>query len=473
MINNDFLEHICNLLDLPQGQFPRLYLVGGAIRDQLLGKKTKDIDIVCRNAKIFSEFIAREKKATVVAFEKKAHEPCYRIIQWKNKGFVVDISEMRGNSINQDLALRDFTINAMAVEITIGGVLPVLIDPLGGRNDLKNNLIRLCSDHAIKDDPLRILRAIRFCSELGFTLEKDTEISIGRQASFLRESAPERVMSELIQIFGARNCISLIQKMDQLGLLEVVFPEIQPMKSCTQNTYHHQDVWKHSLSVLEHLEIILNHPEKFFEDSTHLVLEYLGKNDRIPLLKMAALFHDIGKPDTRAVSHESGKITFYGHDARGKEIISDLATRLKMSQKKRALLEMIAAEHLRVVSLSKSGVKKNTIIGFFRKLGDDALLPILLSMADMNSKMGPQVKESNQKAYLNWCRKIISEYFSSIKNQLARKNLINGKDLIKMGVAPGPEMGKILKKIREAQDSGDLRDRKQALDYAMKIKAML
>jgi poly(A) polymerase len=469
-MNEDILKHVRKLLETPQRQLPRLYLVGGVVRDWLLGKETKDIDIVCKNAKKISETVAGIKKAAVIAFEKKADEPCYRIIDRDHKEFVIDISEMRGDTINEDLKFRDFCINAIAMEIIPEGVSKTLIDPLGGQNDLKQGIIRLCSDHAIKNDPLRMLRAIRFSAELGFTIENDTAVSISEQAFRLKESAPERVMSEMLRIFTVPNCTPYIRKMDQLGLLEVVFPEIQPMKACTQNSYHHQDVWNHSVSVLENCETILIHPESYFGDQSCFVLDCLKKNDRLPLLKMAGLFHDIGKPSTRKINPESGRITFYGHDAKGKDILSHMAIRLKMSKKSRMFLEMLAAEHLHVVNLSEFGVKKSTIIRFFRGLGDDAVISIILSMADTKSKMGPSAIESKKKAHLDWCQKIIVEYFSSIKKQIEEKNLIDGQDLIKIGLVPGPKFGNILIKTRQAQDSGMLRNKQDALDF---IKLMI
>lgn len=468
-MKHNIIENINKWLGILHGEIPRLYLVGGVVRDCLLGKKTKDIDIVCRDAKKFSKNLAKAKNAAMVAFEKKANEPCYRIIDRENKEWVMDISEMRGDNINDDLQCRDFSINAMAMEIVPGHVSETMIDPLGGQNDLDKRLIRLCSDHAIKDDPLRMLRAFRFAAELGFAIEPNTELAIAQEALRLKESAPERVMAEMIRIFSVPNCSPYIWKMDQLGLLEVVFPEIQPMKACSQNSYHHQDVWNHSMSVLENCEIILNDLESFFGVQSQSIFDCLKKNDRFPLLKMAALLHDVGKPDTRKVNALSGRINFYGHDSRGRDILSQMAARMKMSKKSGTLLEILAAQHLHVVNLSKAGVKKTTITNFFRSLGDDAVLTIILSMADTRSKKGPSMVESEKNAYLDWCRKIIAEYFSSIKPMLEVKSLINGKDLIDMGILPGPEMGKILKQIREAQDSGQLKDREEALDFVKSI----
>jgi poly(A) polymerase len=472
-MTKDIIENIYKLLEMIGGEIPQLYLVGGAVRDWLLKKEIKDIDIVCRNAKKLTESIAGLKKMTVVAFEKKADEPCYRLIDRDINEITIDFMEMRGNNINEDLKCRDFTINAIAIEIIHENAEVTIIDPLGGQNDLEKRLIRLCSDHAIKDDPLRILRAIRFSAELGFTIENDTEVSIGQQTFLLKESAPERVMSEMLRIFAVPHCASYVRKMDQLCLLDVVFPEIRPMKGCTQNSYHRQDVWNHSMSVLENCEHILNNLEKYFGDQNSFILNYLRKKDRIPLLKIACLFHDVGKPYTRKLKPESGKVTFYGHGAKSKDILSDMALRLKISKKSRVLLETLAAEHLHVVNLAKFGVKKSTIIRFFRELGDDALLSIILSMADAQSKMGPSTIESEKKIYIDWCRKIVSEYFSFLKKQFEIKNLISGQDLIDLGLIPGPHMGKILKQTREAQDSGIFRNKQDALDFAKSIIAKI
>jgi poly(A) polymerase len=470
-MNIDSIENISKLLKTLGVEIPKLYIVGGAVRDWLLKKEIKDIDIVCRNAKKLTKSIADLNEMTVVAFEKKTDEPCYRLFNRDTNEITIDFVEMRGININEDLKCRDFTINAIAIEIIPGNSALTIIDPLGGQNDLKKRLIRLCSNRAIKDDPLRMLRAVRFSAELGFTIENDTELSIVQQAFLLNESAPERVMSEMIRIFAVPHSASYIRKMDQLYLLDIVFPEIRPMKGCTQSSYHHQDVWNHSMSVLENCEHILNNLEKFFGDQNPLILNYLRKKDRISLLKIACLFHDVGKPCTRELKPESGKVTFYGHDAKSKDILSDMALRLKISRKSRVLLETLAAEHLHVVNISKIGVKKSTVIRFFRKIGDDALLSIILSMADTQSKMGPSTRELEKKVYLDWCRKIVAEYFSFIKKQFAIKNLISGKDLINLGLVPGPYMGKILKQTREAQDSGIFRNKQDALDFAKSIIA--
>lgn len=456
---NRLLEWLGNL----KGQLPPLYLAGGVVRDLLLARPTKDIDIVCRNAEICSRTIARAKNATVVPFKKKVDVPCYRIVDCDDKTFVMDISEMRGNNIREDLEYRDFCMNAMAVEIARGAVAETLIDPLGGRNDIKRKIIRLCSDHAINDDPLRMLRAIRFSAELGFTLEKNTKSAIYQQAFRLKESAPERIMSELILIFNVGNCAGYIRQMDRLGLLAVILPEIQPMKGCIQNLYHHEDVWEHSLSVVEHIEHIINYPEPYFGEHSISVLRCLEKNHRLPMLKMAGLLHDVAKPVTRRKDPESGAVTFYGHDSKGSAILSEIAMGLKLSKKNRLLLEQLTAEHIHVVALSRPEVKKSTIIRFFRNLGDVAILSIVLSIADVLSKKGPLATESRKKSYLDWCRKTVSEYFVSIKNYLSRKDLIGGNDLIAMGISPGPEMGKILKKVREARDSGYLQNKADAV----------
>ncbi|MFO8083622.1 MAG: HD domain-containing protein [Desulfobacterales bacterium] len=463
------MDYIFKWFENLQSELPVMYLVGGAVRDWLLEKPTKDIDIVCRDAEKCSQIISRKKNVTVIPFKKKVDVPCYRIVDRDDKNFVIDISEMRGDNIYEDLKCRDFRMNAMAMEIKPGGISDVLIDPLGGQNDLRRKLISLCSDHAISDDPLRTLRAIRFSAQMGFAIGTNTQAAICHQAGRLKESAPERIMSELIRIFNISRSIDYIRLMDRLGLLEVVLPEIQPMKGCSQNLYHHQDVWEHSLSVLEVLETIVNDAGNYFGDHSFSVLHCLEKNNRLPILKMAALLHDVAKPVTRIQDPKSGKIAFYSHDAKGKLILYKVAVRLKMSQKNRVILEMLAGEHIHVVNLAKAGVKKGTIVRFFRKHGDDAVLLIILSMADSLSKKGPLATKERKKAYLDWCRNIISEYFVDIKKYLADNDLIDGNDLIQMGIAQGPRMGKILRKVRDARDSGMLQNKQDALVF---VKSM-
>ncbi len=331
---------------------PPLYLVGGIVRDYLLSRPGKDIDLMCQNAERFARKLAKTRDAAVVPFEKKADEPCYRVVDRQDQDIFLDIAEMRGETVFADMERRDFTINAMAIQIEPGGELRNVIDPLNGRGDLADKIIRVAGQSSIISDPLRILRGFRFAAELGFAIENKTLNIMRDNAQALANVAFERITVELLKIFNTDNPSVFVRQMDNMGILSIIFPEILPMKTCTQNSFHHLDVWNHSLAVLENCEYILNHPEEFFGIHSRKIRENLIINQRSALLKLTAMLHDVGKPATRGVNEETGRITFYGHDKEGKEIIADIACGLRISVQAQKFIQTLIEEHLHILNLS-------------------------------------------------------------------------------------------------------------------------
>jgi poly(A) polymerase len=458
-----------------EGLLPEVYIVGGVVRDLLLSRTPKDVDLVCKNAESLARQLAGARDAVVVPLEKKADEPCYRVVDRTNPEMSIDITELRGRNILEDLGRRDFTINAMAIKVKKGGALGDAIDPYQGAQDLERGIVRATGPDSFISDPLRILRAIRFAAKFDFEIDARTLAEMERTAGSIREVSAERIVSELLQILTTPRCAHSFRQMDRLGVLEVIFPEIGPMKGCTQNSFHHKDVWQHSLAVLENCETILNHLPEFLGDSSDAVLEDLEHHDRLALLKLAALLHDVGKPGVRQIDAQTGRITFYGHDQEGAGTVDRAARRLKVSNRARTFLCLLVAEHLHVLKLSEPEVKKSTRMRWFRKLKDKMLLDdavpiIILGMADIKGTLGVDSSEEDRTGHLEWSKRVIGEYFSAIKPELERKDLITGSDLLGLGMKPGPQMGVILKRIREARDEGEIHDREGAL---RKAKALL
>jgi len=442
---------------------PPIYLVGGIVRDYLLSRPGKDIDLMCQDAEKFARKLAKTRDAAVVPFEKKADEPCYRIVDRQDQDIFLDIAEMRGETVFADMERRDFTINAMAIQIEPGGELGSVIDPLNGRSALADKIIRVAGSRSIASDPLRILRGFRFAAELGFIIEDKTLNVMQENAQILANVAFERITVELLKIFNTDNPSFFVRQMDHIGIMSIIFPEILSMKTCTQNSFHHLDVWNHSLAVLENCEYILNNPEEFFGIYSQKIRENLMINQRSALLKLTAMLHDVGKPATRGVNEETGRITFYGHDKEGKEIIADIACRLRISLQAQKFIQTLIEEHLHILNLSKPGIKSVTKMKLFRKLKDDIIPLIILGISDIKGTLGPDSDEAGRRRHIEWSEKMISNYYEDIKKRIERPNLITGKDLIDMGIKPGPEMGQILRKIREAQDNGIIKDRDEAL----------
>ncbi len=450
-------------------EIPELYLVGGAVRDPLLGRKPKDVDLVCPRARLWAERLAAARDAALVSFDKDPRAACYRLVNRDDPKDVIDLSVLRGAGIEDDLALRDFTVNAMAVRMHAGGALGELVDPTGGRQDLETGVVRMVAPSAFAEDPLRMVRAFRLAGELGFVVAPETLSAVGRQARLLRGTAGERVRDELMRILGLDHSLPLLRSMDRSALLEVLLPEVRDMKGCTQNPFHHLDVWEHSLAVLEHAETIMDRPEDFFGPVADRVKDVLAASGRGPLLKLAALLHDVGKPLVRAVDSESGRITFYGHDGVGAQMAEAVSERLRMSGKERGILIRLVAEHMHVLDLSGPEVKRSTRMRWFRSMGDGVLPALILGMADRMAALGPDASEEARDAHLRWSREAAVEVLQRIRKGPERPPLVTGKDLLDLGLSQGPRVGEVLRAIQEAQDDGRVQGRGDALALAEEL----
>jgi poly(A) polymerase len=447
----------------PEVRFPVLYLVGGTVRDLLLGHQPEDIDLVCKDAKTLAYSLGRRRNAAIVHLEKKPSEPCYRLVDRENPENFLDIAEMRGESIYDDLARRDFTINAIAAEIRKGRSAGPLIDPFTGVGDIRSKSIKMTNRDSFISDPLRILRAHRFSAQLGFTIEQATREEMSKRHTLLSEVSGERITAELLLILNTSDSSSFVREMNGIGILDVLFPEIRSMKGCAQNGFHHQDVWEHSLLVTENCEKVLNNTSFYFGKWTEEVLKNLSENNRLPLLKLSSLFHDVGKPFTAGTNAETGRITFYGHEEKGATLVSEISERLKLSGRDRDYLVQLTAEHLYLLSLAGKDVRPATLVRWIRKMKENAVPAIILGMADAESFRGRESKEEWRRNFIEWSIKTVQEYYETIRKRLDSTSLVTGRDLISLGMEPGPEMGRILDILRTAQDTGEISTRGDAL----------
>jgi len=448
---------------------PPLYLVGGAARDHFLTRQIKDIDLACEDPARTAAILSKHHGAASVTLGTGKGTICHRVVSRQQPDDFIDVVEIRSGSIEHDLALRDFTINAIAIEITKQGTLGKVIDPLAGMHDLKRHSIRVVGPDAFKSDPLRTLRAVRFAAELQFAIEAVTFRSIREHSSLLSEISSERILAELLDIFQTYPAGPNARMMDDLGILEVIFPEIIAMKRCLQNQFHHLDVWNHSLAVLDTCEAIAADTRHFFPEFSDHVEDNLRGENRLPLMKMAALLHDAGKPATKTENVESGEIRFHDHDRKGGEIAAAIAGRLKMSIRDRDFFQTLVAEHMHILYLSRPDVKEKTILKWFRKLGDNIIPLIIIEMADSMNTLGPASSISEREAHLIWSKNMVREYYDKIRTKLRSKNIISGYDLLSLGMKPGPELGKVLAEIREAQDTGLILDTGDGIAMAEKL----
>jgi len=446
----------------------KIYLVGGTVRDLLMGRPPKDLDLVCRGAKDLAYEIADKRNAALVPLEKKPDEPCYRLVDRDDVSSFIDLAELRGMTIEDDLRQRDFTINAIAAEAGSSIDEIGLIDPLGGMEDIKGCVIRMTGSDVFRSDPLRILRAIRLQTFLGFSIEQGTEELMRDSAALLGSVSAERIMSEVFMILGQPDCSSSFRKMDSAGILNVVFPEILPMKGCSQNGYHHLDVWEHSLLVMENVGKILSEPTGYFGEHAGLVMGSLPPNGP-ELLKLTALLHDIGKPAVREIKQDTGRITFHGHDSEGAGIVKAMSGRLKLSGAHAEFIIRMVENHLRPIMLLSPKASDAARMRWFRKIGDGAVPALIIAMADVMSSQGPDSGEEYRREFVQRAGGAIIDYLQRIRNRILSAPLITGADLIAAGMEPGPVLGMVLRRVRAAQDTGTINSFDDAMNMVKKL----
>jgi poly(A) polymerase len=457
-------------------QSPRtqhLYLVGGTVRDLLLHCKPKDLDLVCRNAREFAYALTRGRNAAVIPMEKGQHRPCYRLVDREDHSNMLDITEMSGETICDDLGQRDFTINAIAIEVGECGSLGALIDPFHGAEDAKKGVIRMTNDHIFTSDPLRILRIFRFSAELDFTTEPSTREEMVKNAGLLKGVSIERIVAELLRILKTPRAAVTFKDMDRLGIIEILFPEIKPMKGFFAGGFIRRSLWEHSLLSIEYCERIINDLPGYFEPWDGEIALHLEQDNLLPLLKLAALLHDIGKPSTKSLDYAQKRDSFPVHNGHGEGIINAISGRMKLSNRDRKLLVLLAEEQPNVQRHAHEEDSQKAEIRWFRKLGEQAVAILVLAIADTLASGENEPAEKCRERYFAHLKGLVCEYYSVLKKKLGTRNLITGGDLIGLGMVPGPELGRILELVRDAQDADEITTYEEAAEMAKKLISWL
>ncbi len=441
---------------LKKGQWKGAYIVGGSVRDLLLGRTPMDYDIaVSGDAKRFAKRLAEKTNGHYVELGKD-QQTIYRVVVDK---VIFDLSPVNGATIEEDLKNRDFTINAMAYSISSREI----IDCLGGRQDLKNKNIRMISRSVFALDPVRLIRAYRMGAALKYVIEPRTVAAIKADAGLISNSAGERIRTELFKILEATESKSYILQMADSGLLFVVFPEISTLKACTQNRYHRFDVFEHTLQAFYHLENILENQDKYLPPLSD-PNDQLTETIRAVLLKYSILLHDIGKPAARTEDGH-GNVHFYGHGKKSADMLKHINQRLKLSNHDADYTDFIVRNHIRPLYLfnahQQNKIKPKAITRFFMKCGGRTPDLLLHALADIKGK-GVENNGRNA-AFIDFAKKMTAHYYLDFKPQRTKPPLITGTDLINtFGLKPSPLFKKILTRVEEARLAGSIHDRKEA-----------
>jgi poly(A) polymerase len=443
------------------------YLCGGTVRDLLLNRPFRDVDVVLPE-RVF---------AVAQLFRSKINAPYFVLDKERQVARVVcgggnwDFSGYRNHTIEGDLQKRDFTINAMAIEwrdFYPNQSVDKRIDPYAGFRDLQQKIIRTVTQESLTEDPLRMLRAFRIQAELDFEIRPEVFAQIEQIHSLIQDVAEERITEELDRILLQPDSEKAWRILSGSSLFDSLFPELRPMKGCEQGGYHHLDVWQHTILALEYFEDLLLRLEEFFPDHAQFLNEYLessaGTLERRRLLKWGLLLHDIGKPATQELK-EPERFRFHGHDHAGSDLAEKLLKRLKFARRDIQTITMIVEHHLRPLNLFNSDVRD--YYKFFRAAGMEAIGTILIAYADMSSAKGPLADASRMDEFRSLMNDLFRYYREEYYPTVNTPELIKGRDLmVVFQMKSGPLMGQVLKEVREAQLSGQLKTREQALDFA-------
>ncbi len=471
-------ELLSRILQYIRGNSVEVYLVGGYIRDKILGRARKDVDLVVAGD---IEKYGRELADTLGGSFFLLGDKEVARIAVENKGLrKIDVCPLQGR-IEDNLKLRDFTVNSLAVdakELAKRTVSVPIMDVTGGLRDLKDKKISAISSEIFKKDPLRVIRAVRFSVELGFDIEFKTVSCLKKSARLINDVSVERCQQELFLIFSLPDSYRAIELLDELGVIELILPEVKEIKGVTQNDYHHLDVWNHTLLALKNLEMILANLKETFPDEgeqifKHLNQSFQGEFTRIVPLKFAALLHDVGKPRTRSVdstgmAQPCTRVHFYHHSEVGSKMAKEICRRLKISKDGAKIVSKLTAEHMKVGYLSKEErLTDKAIRRFLKDCGDETIEILLLSLADRRATLGSLSTMESLNRHENFIKKVMKIYLSVVENP--QPPLVTGYDLTKgLNLEPGELIGELLEEIKEARAEGIVSTKKEALGFAEK-----
>jgi poly(A) polymerase len=422
---------------------------------------------------------------------KTARDQELRGIEWH-----FDFCSFAGD-IKSDLARRDFTVNAMAVELSqfvaaatatrlssrksataAAGKRPALklVDPFSGKEDLRGKIVRKVSEQIFEADAARLLRAVRLAADLDFTIEPDTESLIRRYSQAITEVAGERVREELLRLLTRPRATYYLRYLDKLGLLLALIPELAESKGVEQPTVHFWDVFDHSLQTVAAVEFLLRESDWEYSNEDmlttapwsdaidrHLSQEVSSGSNHKVLLKLGGLFHDVAKPMTKSID-DTGRARFLGHTKQGAAMTANILERLRFSNRETRLVESLVYHHLRPVQMANDELPtQRAIYRYFRDTGEAGIDILLLALADYLASRGPLASMEEWRKHCQLINYILAEHDRQQAEILPVK-LIDGDDIMNtFDLAPGSLIGRLLTMVNEAHASGDLSTREEAL----------
>jgi poly(A) polymerase len=477
-------------------------LVGGAVRDLLLGRPIHDWDFVVeRDAIRLARAAADRLDAAFFVLDEERDTGRVVVRNADGTRTFLDLAVRRGPDWLADLEVRDFAVNAMALPL---GTSEALLDPFNGQADLNAKLVRAVTEHSLRDDPARLMRAVRLTGELGFEIEPQTAMWIRRDAPLLVNISAERVRDELSKLLAQPDALTGVRRMDDLGLLAQVLPETATLRDVQQSRPHHWPVLEHTLFALGALERIVatgvtlipvpspsegegsrgvSAPEFVWDDvkrtladfreplAAHLAQPLGDERPALVALKLAALLHDCAKPQTLTVDGD-GRTHFYGHEEVGAPIAAERVHVLRFNNSEVERVRIVIAHHMRPQQLADAptGVTRRAAYRFFRDTGAAGVDVLLLALADHVATHGLEVQLERWGRRIKAVKELLTQYWARLADDVAPAPLVSGSDLMaELGLRPGKRVGELLEAIREAQAAGEIATREEALALAKNL----
>ncbi len=469
-------------VDILRARQTEAYLVGGAVRDFLLGRENIiDLDyVIPGDGLAVARHVADILGAAFYPLDAErgtGRVVCHATETDSPSRFYLDFASFRGEDLGTDLLDRDFTVNAIALNLD---KTLQLVDPAKGGDDLKTGQIRAVSRSSFRRDPVRVLRAVRQAIDYGFSVENETAQLVRQAAGMLPLISPERQRDELLKLLNTPTPGTAIQMLHQLEVLPHILPEVAAMVSVTQSPPHHLDVFDHTTAAMDiWAEMSRNNwpdvPEPLATRGSEYLKEKLaGELSPAKLMPLALLLHDTGKPLTRT-EEEAGasekRVRFIGHEKESAPIARSVAGRLRLSRQAGDFVETVVQNHMRPLLLSKEKkISRRAVYRFFRDTagpGFQAGVAVALhALADHRAMFPPGQGHAEEQALLRSIACLITAYFEKRDQVVAPPPLLTGRDLIDdLGVRPGKLVGQLLSRLKEAQAAGQVLDRTGALAF--------
>ena len=436
------------------------YIVGGFVRDILTGKISPDRDLIIveNELEIFCRNLSDKLNGFFIELDKV--NSIYRIVL-DDKINYIDITKPIENDFEKDIKRRDLTINAVAYDINNDEI----IDLVGGINDIKNGIIKGICDENFSDDPLRLLRIFRFYAQTGFKIDNHLLELSKKLCKRINEPAKERITVELLKLFEGEYTADALLKLNECSLLEEIFPIYKDVKKIPPNTHHHLDLFHHLVETVNQIQILYNQADdeikKYFETSQ------FGAVKQLAFVKLAGFLHDIGKPYCWTIEEDTGRHRFIKHDEIGSQKVVPILKDLKFSKKQIEYIKTLIKYHIYPSSMvCAPDVNEKAYMRFYRKMDNCVIDVIYLAKADRLSAQGIHVTKEMTENNINALTHLLDNYLKIKKDIKPLPKLIDGNDIMEiLKIKQSPELGEIINALKEAQLSGDIVNKTDAIAF--------